>query len=419
MKVVGNLATQFAPPFSLVLHYFIGGFVFHLISMFSLYLYSEGFELSFLSFPYAFLTHLFLLGYVMMIIFGALYQLIPVALEVPIFSFSLGYLQFYLYLTGIIFFTLSLFNVNLSVMLIGAVFVFLSFLIFGFNFFMSVKNLENFSITAKFLISATVSLLIGAFIGVFMVLNFIYGFYAGNIENLVYAHIIFTLFGFVFMVIMGVAIVLLPMFSLSHKFKDSYLKLSFFIMLFAVFGGGVSIILLQNSFIYYTVFLIVVSATVLYLLQVYEIYSKRGRRIRDIGIDTMFASHLFLVVFIVSLLLTPFSERFIFLSGFSFIFGFINFLIYGSMYKILPFLTWFHKFSNLVGKKKVPMLNDMLPKRLPSYQIVISFIGVTLLLAYLLKPLHFIFYIHTTMIVVGSILFIYINIYVLRFKGEE
>ncbi len=419
MRIAGNLATQFAPPFSLVLHYFLGSFIFNLISMVSFYWFSGGFEPPFYSFSYAFLAHTFLLGFVMITIFGALYQLIPVALEVPIFSFTIAYLQFYIYLIGILLFIYSLWTGNTKIMLAGAVLLFFSFLMFLFNFFMSIRGLEKNSITARFLIWANVSLFIGSFIGLYMVFGFVFGFPVQNIENMVYAHLIFTLFGFVFMVIMGVSIVLLPMFSLSHKFNDAYINLSFFVMVISVFGGGVITLFFGSGPVYYSVFLMITSALILYILQVYEIYNTRARRVRDIGIDVMFGSHLFIPVFALFTILTPLSEKLVFAAGFSLIFGFINFLIYGSMYKILPFLTWFHRFSSLVGKKKVPMLNEMLPERLPFYQIVISFFGVTLFLIYLLIPIDFLFYLSVTLMIIGSVLFIYINIYVLRYKQEE
>ena len=33
------------------------------------------------------------------------------------------------------------------------------------------------------------------------------------------------------------------------------------------------------------------------------------------------------------------------------------------LYKIVPFLIWFHRFSTLVGKVKVPLLKDVLPEK--------------------------------------------------------
>ncbi|HHG74011.1 MAG TPA: hypothetical protein ENK22_03120, partial [Persephonella sp.] len=70
MRVAGSLATKLAPPFSLVLHYFTAGVLFNLTGILVLFLFSKGFKEPFFSFHYAAEVHLFLLGFVMMIIFG-------------------------------------------------------------------------------------------------------------------------------------------------------------------------------------------------------------------------------------------------------------------------------------------------------------------------------------------------------------
>ena len=48
------------------------------------------------------------------------------------------------------------------------------------------------------------------------------------------------------------------------------------------------------------------------------------------------------------------------------------------LYKIVPFLIWFHRFSSLVGQVRVPLLKDLLPKRGPAIQATLN--GVSLLL---------------------------------------
>jgi len=420
MKVAGSLATKLAPPFSLILHYFTAGIFFNLAGIIVLFLFSEGFKEPFFSFPYVAEVHLFLLGFAIMIIFGALYQLIPVALEIPVYSFRLGYIQFYLYLTGVIIFVLSLMiGALFSLLPVGALTVYVSVLLFIFNFFMSLKKIEKINITSKFLIGANISLFIGTSLGVFLALNFVYGFYQGDIFHILLAHIIFTLFGFVFMVVMGVAMVLLPMFSLAHKFNDIYINISFFIMAVSIFGGGFLIIFLKSSAVYYSVLMLIFSAFVFYLTQVYEIYRKKPRRTKDTGMDTMFFSHLFLLGSVISGLLIPFSQKWIFIFGIMLIFGFLNFLIYGSLYKIVPFLTWFHRFSPLVGKKKVPMLNDMLPKRVPDLQILISASGFILFVFSVLMEIKVIFILSIFIMGTGSLIFVYLYFYVLRFNTED
>lgn len=125
-----NLATQMAPPFVLVAHYFIAGAVFYAISSFLLPFYADDIGGYFLSNQIAGLVHLYLLGFVMMVIFGAMYQLIPVVLEIPLFSKDFAYVQFYIYLVGIVIFCLSLWYESLIQLLpYGALMVYISMLI--------------------------------------------------------------------------------------------------------------------------------------------------------------------------------------------------------------------------------------------------------------------------------------------------
>ncbi|NPA12696.1 MAG: hypothetical protein GXO45_01780, partial [Aquificae bacterium] len=356
MRVVGSLATKLAPPFSLVLHYFVAGTVAVILSVLFLFTFRDSLGLPFNDFSYASLIHMFLLGFVMMVIFGALYQLIPVALEIPIFSFKLGYIQFYLYALGIGLFVFSMYKADyFSLLPVGAFLVYISMVLFLINFFVSLLKLERLTITAKFLISASVSLFIGISIGLFLAFNFVYSFYAGDIIPFVFAHIIFSLFGFVFMVIMGVSMVLLPMFTLAHKFDDRYIKLGYIVMNTAVFGGGFGLLLFNNVYTKLIVSVLLFVGLLLYLLQVLEIYRKRPRKTPDIGIDTMFYSHTFLLVSIVFGWLTYLDSRFSIPFAVLLVFGFLATLIFGTLYKIIPFLTWFHRFSELVGKVKVPM----------------------------------------------------------------
>ena len=61
-------------------------------------------------------------------------------------------------------------------------------------------------------------------------------------------------------------------------------------------------------------------------------------------------------------------EQTLFAFGVLFLFGFAMSITIGMMYKIVPFLIWFHRFSSLVGKVKVPLLKDILPDSLARRQ---------------------------------------------------
>ena len=53
-------------------------------------------------------------------------------------------------------------------------------------------------------------------------------------------------------------------------------------------------------------------------------------------------------------------------------------LIVGQMYKILPFLTWYHKYSKKAGLEKVPLLKEMYSEKLAGieyYLMLTAIIG--------------------------------------------
>ena len=66
------------------------------------------------------------------------------------------------------------------------------------------------------------------------------------------------------------------------------------------------------------------------------------------------------------------------LFGVLFLGGFAVSVSNGMLYKIAPFLVWFHRFSPLVGQIKVPLLKDLLPNR--SAWVQTTFHGSSLML---------------------------------------
>ena len=44
--------------------------------------------------------------------------------------------------------------------------------------------------------------------------------------------------------------------------------------------------------------------------------------------------------------------------------GWVGQIIVGQMYKITPFLTWLHRYADLVDKEQMPGLDDLYNRRL-------------------------------------------------------
>ena len=99
-----------------------------------------------------------------------------------------------------------------------------------------------------------------------------------------------------------------------------------------------------------------------------------------------------------------------------FFYGFFAFLITGHIYKIVPFLVWFERFSPLVGKQKVPMLADMVPYRSSQAQFVFSSVGVILVTVAIIIQSDKLMSAGASFLVVGAFAFLRSLLYMINFK---
>ena len=77
---MSGITRDFAPPFALIAPYFLVGTIFYVASIVALFFLSS--TSSFSDMRTIAWVHLYMLGFVMMIIFGAMAQLVPVVIEV-------------------------------------------------------------------------------------------------------------------------------------------------------------------------------------------------------------------------------------------------------------------------------------------------------------------------------------------------
>lgn len=409
-----KISQDFAPPFKLVAPFFIIGVIFYLCS--SIFTFSVNLELlDFHNSNILAYTHMFLLGFVMMIIFGAMAQLIPVTLEVGHFSIEFYYIIYPLLLIGTILMVYG-FSINAQFISYGGIFVFISMIIYLVELFLTIKKVEKFTNIIKSLIVSNLFLLIGIIFGIIMALT-----YAGvldfDVQRLVKAHIFSVIFGYIIITIMALSLILLPMFGLSHNFSLKPINNSVVILTVAIILNIISSIF-ELSILIYISYLLVITALLIYFYQIYLIYKTRARKENDIYVKSLYFSFAAFILSI-SLALMYFItkyEGFIYSSIWLFINGFITYIIIAHLYKIVPFLVWFEKFSPLVGKQKVPMLFEMIPIKSSNYQFTFGVIGVitsTLSLIFLQDD---IFKAGISFIVISAIFLLKNLIFMIRFK---
>ncbi len=409
-----NITQDFAPPFKLIAPYFIIGVIFYVISsIYSLSINPN--ELSIHSHNLLSWTHMFLLGFVMMVIFGAMAQLIPVTLEVGHFSVEFYYIIYPLLLVGTILMAIG-FTVSNSLLPYGGILVLLSMFIFLAEIFLTMKKVSNFSNVVKSILVSNLFLLIGVIIGIIMALTYS-GQLNANIEELLKAHIFSVVLGYIFITIMALSLVLLPMFGLSHNFSQKPLNNAVIIMTIAV-----SLVIISSLFgipiIDKIAYLLSIVSLIIYFYQIYLIYKTRARKENDIYVISLFFSF---STFLLSIVLGFFYiftnyEPLLFTATWLFFSGFIAYVIIGHLYKIVPFLVWFERFSPLVGKQKVPMLADMVPVKDAYYQFVFGSVGVVISAFGLLFMSDEVFKAGASFIFVASIFLLKNLLFMIRFK---
>ncbi len=412
-----QISTDFAPPFNLVAPYIIAGLVSLFLSNFLLF----GMDLDAFSHLKPLVLswiHLFLLGFVMSVILGALAQLIPVVLEVGHYKVWLYYVVFPLFVVGV---WLMVYGFYFDPILLsfGGGLVFLSFLIFLFENFMTILKVKQVNFTIFTVIMSNILLLVGLLFGIFLALNYA-GYVSIDILSFLKAHVYLVFVGFVGFIVMGISLVLIPMFWLSHDFSWRFVKascgfllLSFICLTGEFFSSNLLIKNMGNIFLVISLFL--------YFLQIYEIYKKRIRKQKDVYYVSMVFAYIcfFVSIFLAIFVFVSENERFLSAMWWLIIYGFVTILIIGHLYKIVPFLVWYERFSPLVGKQKVPMLSEMICEKSAKLQLYLQCVGVIICFIALLFGLNIVLKVGATFLICGGAILLKDIIKIVLIKGEQ
>jgi hypothetical protein len=409
------VSQDFAPPFRLIAPYFIIGVIFLVLSSIGLYTIDitaiSNMDATTLSF-----VHLFLLGFVMMVIFGAMAQLVPVVLETGHFAVDLYYIIYPLLFIGTLMMSYGFLNMP-TLLPYGGVVVLISLLVFVLETFLTINKVKKLNLVMGSVLIANISLFLGLIFGIVMALA-----YAGviNIDIYIYlkAHIYLVLIGYVGVTIMGMSLILLPMFWLSHSFSWKPVTYALYIITVGVLCVMFSSIF-NSTILEYLGYSLSIIALGFYFYQIFILYKTRVRLEKDIYLNSLVFSYLSLaLVLIISVAYIFIPSTILFLSiGWIILFGYITFMITGHLYKIVPFLVWYQKFSPLIGKQKVPMLKDMIPELAAKMQFYLTALGVIIGLIAIILQDNTIFKAGVSFIVVGSFFMLKNLIYMIKFEG--
>ena len=408
------ISQDFAPPFKLIAPYFIIGSFFYLLS--AIFIFSFDVQnLSSLDTSVLGFVHLFLLGFIMMVIFGAMAQLVPVVLEVGHFGVELFYAIWPLLLIGtLLMVTGFLFSPEL--LPYGGVIVLISMMIFVMEIFLTIKKVEKLNLVMSSVLISNTFLFFGVIFGLLMALA-----YAGTIDlaisPLLRSHVYLVIGGYIGITIMGLSIVLVPMFTLSHGFSMRPLEMAILLM-----SVGVITVVLSSFFdslvLEYIGYSLSFISLGFYFYIIYIIYKTRPRKENDVYAKSLIFSYISMLVAIIlgTIYFITQQEEFLLASGWLLFFGFFGFLITGHIYKIIPFLVWFEKFSPLVGKKKVPMLADMVPVKSSHAQLLFSAVGIVIITVAILLQNNTLVGAGASFLVIGALAFMRSVFFMINYK---
>lgn len=340
-------------------------------------------------------THLVVLGFMATVVMGATYQLVPVALEVSLFSERLARWQFVFHLVGFVGMVWMFWRWNLeqvghyaSVLAVGVA-------MFAWNIGRTLLRARVKDAVAQGIASAVVWLSLTVLVGLALAaakctyetvdsrswftpvgfLVHLLAWTAGLVQRfepigLMHGHAHLGGAGFFVLMIIAVSYKLLPMFTLSEIQSERRALASIWVFNSGLAGLFTTMALHSAWKPAFAGVLLV--ALALYGVELVAILRARRRRVIDWGLRYYLTAMVLLALLAVlgvvlswpGLPATLFTTQLENVYGFLGLIGVVALTIIGFLHKIVPFLVWYRAYSPQVGRHKVPMLGDLFSERI-------------------------------------------------------
>lgn len=326
-------------------------------------------------------THCFTLGWITTSIFGALYQLFPVTLGVSTRSITVGHVTFGLLQAGAMLLAAGSWFWRPAALGLGWLVVLAALALHTWNVVARRSAATRGQTIGRYVMAGHVGLalallVIGARVGDMLGL--------WRVERIAHlsAHAHLAVVAFATMIVVGVGSRLLPMFLLSRGHAAWPLAgigpLAFGGAIVFTLGSGLDVPALRivgGSGM--------AAGLALYLFLAAQYFGRRTRRGFDLAMAHVAAAHAFLaaavIVGLMQLGSAGFSARAATAYAVLGLLGWLSLFIVGIYYKILPFLTWMHRFSSHVGEPGVPKVADLTVHAFAWGSLALTTVGIGLL----------------------------------------
>jgi len=332
-------------------------------------------------------THLLTLGFMAMVMMGAMMQMLPVVAGSPVRNPRLiAWLVHPPLTVGALLLSAGFFSGQPSLIKLAIPVLASAFVVFlaAIGFSLALAPAHNATINAMRL--AIVSLAVTVVLGV--VLAAAVSGYAGiPLLQFTALHAAWGLLGWVGLLVIGVAYQVVPMFQLTPVYPRSVTRwLAWVVFGLAVFLSGSMLLLEETAWAATAIFGGLAGSFAVFAVATLYLQLKRRRRIPDVtlrfwrvGMTSLLASVVLWTVAQFSALLQS-SATYPVLLGMLFIHGFAVSVISGMLYKIVPFLVWFHLHGKRDDGVAVPNMKEIIPDRAAQRQLLVHTASLLLLL---------------------------------------
>ena len=385
---MNQIASQNAPSPKIVIpHYAFGGLTWLAVTLLIVF-NPEAFTFHFFNPKLLAITHLLVLGWITMIIFGALYQLLPVIMEVKLYSEPFAIVSFIMLGMGTILLAFAFWHFWFGAfMFVGATLIVISVGFFVANVLFTAQSSTKKVIERTFIVTSAIWLLFTVLAGLTLAINQIHPFLKTSLVALLELHAHAGIVGWIIQLIIGVSSKLLPMFMVSHQVNTKKLTFAYFAINIGLITGIVSLFLEMKPGVILSA-LIIVPGIISYLSFIYEAYTKRVKKQLDIGMKQTAFSFLILVIPFFLLFSLLFNFKFLnnltlplsVAYGSAIVIGFFTSMVMGQTYKTLPFIVWLKVYRGRIGKVVLPLPKDLYSEKIAIAQLWLFAVGFVLLL---------------------------------------
>jgi hypothetical protein len=336
------------------------------------------------------ITHLLVLGWIGSTVMGAVYQLVPVALETRLYSERLARWQFVFHLVGFVGMVWMFWRWDMkqvghygSALAVGAG-------LFIYNIVRTLARVPRWTVVATAVASSLFWLALTVLVGLSIAAGKCSYEYATPLTqtsvmraalrslqasgafmarfdqvSAMHAHAHAGVLGCFVMLIVGVSYRLVPMFTISELQSPRRAAWSVWLLNAGLAGAFVTILLRSPLKMFFAC--VILAGLALYGLELAAILRARKRRTPDGGVRQFLTAvgllapqaALGLLLAWPGLPLNALTGQLENVYGLLAILGVVSGAIMGMLYKIVPFLVWFGRYSGVVGRMKVPALAEM------------------------------------------------------------